>query len=470
MNEPKVNSQTSWAETEFSSIDFSDQRLNKRLIRLADDLQKRPSACINMACDDWAATKAAYRFFDNDKVTAEKILSPHQSTTKQRIAEQDLILAVQDTTYVDFSHHPKTKGVGPIGTQTQNISGFVKHTTMAFTENGLPLGILTDSLWARDPQTVGAAKARKQRPIEEKESYKWIAALKETVELTPLQSRVISICDREADIYEFFVEAEKLSTEFVVRATQDRAITDESRRIREKVSRQPVAGRFSIEVTCRKTQQSRTAWVEVRFAKVTLRPPKRTKAQCEEKLKEVLAYVVWVSEVNPPNPKEAIDWLLVTNVRVFDFDSAFEKVQWYSQRWQIEVYFKVLKSGCQIETPRLAEKARLLPFLRLKSIVAWRLFWLSQINRFQPDVSCTTILANHEWKALYAIIHKTKDLPNKPPTVNQVVRWIGQLGGFLGRKSDGHPGVVVIWRGWQRLGDLAEIWRLSHPEELVGNS
>jgi len=226
---------------------LGDKWLNVRLVDTAAKLAAQPLAPINQACDDWADTKASYRLFQNQKVGPDKILSPHQQRTRERLQNYPLVLAVQDTCYLNFTAHPKTKGLGPIGTEKQDLSGLVMHSTLALTPAGLPLGVLTQDIWARptaaDPLT---AAERRQRPITEKESYKWLQALQQTVALIPAGVQVVSVCDREADVYELFVAAEHLQTGLLVRATQDRALlTKEEGKLWATVQAAPIAGHLN---------------------------------------------------------------------------------------------------------------------------------------------------------------------------------------------------------------------------------
>jgi len=155
---------------------------------------------------------------------------------------------------------------------------------------------------------------------------------------------------------------------------------------------------------------------------------------------------------------------------VVSFEEAHGVIGWYCGRWQIEVFHKVLKSGCRVEHCRLQTANRLYNFVALMSVIAWRLHWMTYINRCQPDLPCTVVLTTIEWEALYMRIHKSSRLPDTVPTIHQAVRWIAQLGGFLGRKSDGEPGVTTLWRGWQRLQDMAATWYLVKEQpQLVGN-
>lgn len=449
-----------WSAEEFAGVDLQDHRLNKRLLLVSAQFAAQPQAQINQACEDWASAKGAYRLFENEKVNGERILAPHQQRTCARMACHALVLAVQDTTYFNYSHHPVTQGLGLIGSVEDGQVGLIMHTTLALTPQGVPLGVLTQETWAREEPEFDPAEQRKQRrqsPIEAKESYKWVKAIRQTVALCPAGVEVVTVGDSEADIYEMFQEAEDLEAKLLVRASQDRAVV-RSGRLRQVLSRRPVAGHLKVEIPAQGNRAARTAQVEVRYGRVTLRPPYRPKS-CQAHLRPLQVHVVWVREVAPSaEVEEPLEWILVTNVPVRSFADAVERVRWYRLRWHIEVFHKVLKSGCKVEDCRLEDAQRLIRYLTLKSVIAWRLFWMVQMNRAQPDALCTVVLAAHEWQALYAAIHRTSALPETVPTVHQVVRWIAQLGGFLGRKRDGEPGATVVWRGWQRLQDLAAMW------------
>lgn len=460
---------SNWSQAEFQSIDLGDQRLNRRLIQVAEQSAEHPSAPINQASQDWADAKAAYRLFDNAQVQAEAILAPHQQHVERRIAAHPLVLVVQDTTTLNYSHHPQTEGLGPIGTRDQHLKGLLMHTSLAFTPQGLPLGVLDQQIWARDPETPGKQHQRKQRPMAEKESQKWLTALHHTVPRVAKPVRAITVCDREADLYEFLCEAQQLNTHYVVRATQDRRLDSTTELLGETLEACPVAGRMNVQVAAKAQEPARVARVAVRFREVTLHPPYRPKSLQPQPLPPLQVWAVLVQEIDPPAGVTPLEWMLLTNVAVETFEDAGERVQWYRVRWNIETYHKVLKSGCRVEACRLETAQRLTRYLTLQSIVAWRLFWLTYMNRSHPQARCTAVLAEHEWQALYCRLHHTTVLPPELPNVRQAVRWIAQLGGFLARKGDHEPGVTTIWRGWQRLTDIAATWLLLHPTKLVGN-
>lgn len=450
-----------WAAAEFADVELNDDRLNRRCRELAIALGQQPNAPINQACEDWADTKAAYRFFGNTKkVTPAGISLPHHQRTVERMSHHELVLALQDTTFFNYTHHPQTEGLGEIGNKKQEQRGFGMHSTLAVTPTGVPLGVLMQQFFTRSiGEPSHTPRELRQLPIEEKESYKWIEAFEQTLALTPAEVEVVSVCDREADIYEMFVLAEEKRAGLVIRASADRVLAEkEVRKLWSKVERQPVAGHLTLQISKNQQREARQATVSVRFTQVKLKPPWRPN---KKKLPVVTLTAILVREDHPPaDIDDPIEWLLLTNTSVESFDDAVRVVGWYGCRWQIEVYHKIIKSGCTVEDCRLEKADRLQNYIALMSVVAWRLHWITYLNRTDPDLPCTVILTATEWQALYMRIHRTTSLPSAPPTVRQTVRWIAQLGGFLGRKRDGEPGITVIWRGWQRLQDMADTWYL----------
>lgn len=456
-----------WIEQELGAVSLGDKRLDWRLLDTAKKLASKPGASINQASEAWHDTKGSYRLFANKKTTSEKIFSPHQERTKARASEHDIVLAIQDTSFLDYTHHPKTEGLGPIGTEKQKIRGFVMHTTLVTTCMGLPLGLASQDIWTREEEAKKLSKTeRANLPIEEKESYKWIQALENTVKTLPKETQVVTVGDSESDVFELFDCARTLETDLLIRAAQDRSVCEpEIGLLWSTLGSQPIAGHATVHVTARNNEPKRDAIVSIRHAKITLKTPERIKS----KMENIPLYAVLVQEQNPPNHVEKpLCWLLLTTVPVLTLDDALERIQWYRIRWHIELYHKVLKSGCRVEHSKLATAERLLPFITLLSIIAWRLFWLTHLQRHEPDAPCSLILAEHEWHALYAYHHKSTHIPEQVPTVAQATLWIAQLGGFLARKNDGVPGVTVLWRGWQRLSDISDSWLLFHPYETCG--
>lgn len=462
----------SWAENEFGEAALGDARRTARLVELASVLANRPTASLPQATDDPAMLKAAYRFFDNDDVRAEAILASHVRATTERIAHVPLVLAVQDTTLLDWTDHPGTSGLGPLAKEKHQ--GFVAHTTLTITPERVPLGLLAQGVWARDPATYGAARREevghnKQRSIDEKESQKWLnslAAVNAVRLRCPSDTRFVSVGDREADLYDLFIQEREAGVDLLVRAAQDRRVEHpdkQQQRLWAALAASPVEANVTLNIPRRNGCPAREAKLSLRWREVTLRPPQH---RASEKLENVTLWTLLVKEVPPPpeTAVEPIEWLLLSTVAIRGREDALERLEWYACRWGIEVWHKVLKSGCRIEARQLASAPRLKRCLTLYSVIAWRILYASMLARALPDVPCTVLLEEEEWQALYCTIHNRPTPPASPPTLRTAVRWIGKLGGFLGRKGDGEPGVSVLWKGFERLVDLSNMYRIMRPD------
>jgi hypothetical protein len=439
-------------------------RLKKRLQIMLGDFFARPTANLPQACGSWAKTKAAYRFFDNPKVRKEFILESHFEETAARVAEQGIVLAVQDTTFLDYSTHPQTKDLGHIGSKSSEQSqGLVVHGTMAFTPTGLPLGLIDLQSWARDDENFGKRHRRKELPIEEKESFKWIESFRQARALQERcpSTRLISVGDRESDVYELFLEAKRPGApELVIRAERDRALTQEEGLLWEKMDQEPVQACYTLEVTAGKNRTARLAHLEVRFAPVTLKPPQRLKGQPPVQLWAVYA----LESGTQPNEKERLEWMLLTTLEVKSVTDALRVIDYYKQRWGIERFHKVLKSGCRIEDRQLGDARSLEACLAIDAMVAWRIYFACQLAREVPEAPCTIFFEEAEWKALTAFRKGCPQPASQPPTLKEMVDYVAELGGYLGRKGDGPPGTQTLWRGFQRLDDITEAWNAFGPE------
>lgn len=454
----QTDQEQAWSESEFQTVELGDKRLARRLKQLAGELASAPTAPINQACAGWTATKAAYRFFQNEKVSSKHILYPHQTRTLERMAGEKVVLAVQDTTYLNFSSHPQTCGLGPIGDSRSNSQGLVVHSTLVVTTQGLPLGVMGQRIWARDGYNHQTERERKNTSIEHKESYRPIQGIQHTQTLKPIDVRVVTLCDRESDIYEFYMAAEQAEAEFVIRAAWDRHVNhSEFSQLGAHVQAQPVSGCYWLTLPAREHHPARTAKLVVRFAAVTLRPTQRSRNSLFYPLTPVDLYAVYVTEIEPPDPDNAIEWMLLTNIAVHSFEQALEKLDWYQCRWQIEVFHKILKHGCTIKRCRLQSAERLQRYITLMSIVAWRLFWITHLQCTCPSAPASLILTQVELRTLVALdphlLHRVPlDL-----SVAQAVVAIAKLGGFLARRGDREPGPTVLWRGWTVLQNAVRL-------------
>jgi hypothetical protein len=448
-----------WALREFGEAVVGDRRLRRRLVSLAEDFYARPQANLPQACGTRAKTKAAYRLLDHDQLSLPQLLAGHYASTVERMGEQPVVLAVQDTTTLNYSSHLQTAGLGPVGSRKDGAQGLLLHDTLALTPQGVPLGLLDVQLWARSRESFGKRVQRSRLPIEQKESQKWLhsfaAAAAAQRELAHTQ--VVSVGDREADIYELFQLAlsRQDHPQLLVRAEQDRRVGDDQK-LWQTVEAQAIVGYQAVQASRRRGHAARVAHLAVRFAEVELQPPKN-RPQLGSPLR---IWAVLAREEEAPPGVEPLEWMLLSTLPVHTAEQAAEKLLWYTQRWQIEVYHRTLKSGCRIEQRQLATAQRLENCLAIDMVVAWRIFHLTRLGRDVPDLPCTVYFDDLQWQALYGFIHRTAIPPAQPPTLRQAIRMVASLGGFLGRKGDGEPGTQSIWLGLQRLDDIAAAWAI----------
>lgn len=370
------------------------------------------------------------------------------------------VLAVQDSTSFNFETRPKTRGLGVI--EDNRTVGFFAHSTLAVSVTGVPLGLLDQQVWSRPPTAHKKDNAHQALPITEKESYKWLNGLDNSLKVGA-EWELITVCDREADIYELFQDAHNRGAKFIVRAVRNRRL-DEGGLLYEHLETVSVSSAFSVEVAARGGQAARQAQVELRYATVTLLPPKNRPSSAQVMPLEALkVQVLEVFERHVPEGCEAVHWILLTNLEVGSVAQAEEALRFYSYRWLVERFHYVLKSGCEFEESQLKSFEALSRLLALYSGVAWRLLWMTYQARKSPDAPCTLILSETEWQALGAYMQQSPYPPAETPGLAQAVRWIAQLGGFVGRKQDGEPGVKVLWRGWEVFQNILSAWVIFHP-------
>ncbi len=446
------NLDSGWSESEFQGLSFGDNRLERRMLKVAEQLSSNLQSPIYAATKDWASAKAAYRLFDNSKVTAENILEPHRAQTIARLNKEELVLAVQDTTYLNFSRGKQSKSLGPIGDSTTSAQGMILHHTLALTPENLPLGVMTQKIWVREGISEKTEYEKKKTPIEEKESYKWIEALRETIELVPQTSRVVTVCDREADVYEFLTEASALKAEILIRASANRSIINEPEQLLfDKVSSAPIIGTVELSIPKHERRNNKVVF-DLKVASATLSPPARPG---RSSLAPLTVFCILACEQTPVNESEKLEWKLITNIPIQSLDDALEKILWYRCRWQIEVYHRILKTGCDVEGCLLEARDRITRYLVLFSVIAWRIFWMTHIARVEPNAPACSILSRHELDVLKVFTKENKSIKKDLSIAKEVVLAIAMLGGFLNRKNDGKPGPTPIWKGWQLLQQLA---------------
>lgn len=464
-----------WLEKELQHVNLGDKRLIKRLVSTCALIEGKVSGSINQSCGAWKDAKGAYRLLSNEKLDTKEIYCSHYKETAERIKGNKFVFSVQDTTYLDFDSHIKTQGLGSISkAYTKHKKGLILHSTLAVSMEGLPLGLTSQQCWARVIREEKATEKTRRRYItsfQDKESYKWTAALKETMNIVPEETQVITLGDRESDIFEFLWDAQALGTLFVIRNRQNRRfICPEmgKTKLQTRINGLSTKQGIMLEVPKKGHQKARQANIEIKytFGLIPIRSPslygsKNTKHKISDR---VAVYVVSAKEINPPKGVEAIDWTLLTNVPVTSFEEAIERINWYKLRWKIEEYFKILKSGCKIEDSRLSTKERLERLIAIKSIIAFKVLYLSKVALSHPEETCTKILTSQEWKSLYMLEHQSTLLPEDPPTVKQVIIWLGKLGGFLNRKHDKLPGTLTLWRGYENLQQSMKMLSILAPQ------
>jgi len=455
---PPATPETDWAAAEFAGLEL-DARLQRRTVALARRFQARPTASLPQACEGHLAElRGAYRLFQHEKVTIDTLLAPHYQATQARAAQEPLVLAAVDSSALNYSAHPATDGLGLIGTTVNGPVGLWLHETLVFTPSGVPLGLIDVQHWRRDPAEHGKKRTRKKRPIEEKESGKWLKSFDriEAAQRACPQTRWVMVADRESDIYEFFVKASDATAGVLVRAQTNRHLcSDEQAHLWPALAAAPVAGTFTVQVAAGNGRPAREATLTVRVQAVTLKPPRD-----QTRLGNVPVSAIWAHEEHPPEGSSALEWMLLTTVPTHTFDEACSRIEWYCRRWGIEIYHRTLKSGCRIEDRQFGSAKSLKACLAIDMVVAWRIFHLVHLSRQHPDLPCTTYFDDDHWKALYGFVHRTPIPPDTPPTLHQAVQMVARLGGFLGRKSDGEPGAQVLWIGIQRLDDLTSMYRV----------
>ena len=440
----------SWAAQEMLTAHLGDKRLNRRAVQVLSRLADHPEGSLPSAFQGWPETMAAYRFFSNEKVTPEKVLEPHRDATLERAKKFPVVLCVQDTTELDYTSKPQIQGLGPL-TYGSSLGLYI-HPTLAITPDRLCLGVVDQWSWARDPEEHGGKdrQHRLQRSIEDKESFRWVEGYRRVCDwqVTLPETRLVYIADGDSDLFELFDEGQSGEASWLIRACQDRALV-EGGLLGATIRKSEVLGTLEFDLPAASGRAPRRVTQTLRAARLKLRPPYRP----DKKLPvvEVTAILAWEEE--PPEGVEPVEWLLLTNLPVQSAEEAQEKVQWYVCRWQIEVYFRILKSGCKVEELQLQERDRLEVALAFYMIVAWRVLYLIMLGRTLPELSCEVVLAAEEWKAVYLVTERQKP-PSQPPQLQEMLIRIARLGGFLARKGDGAPGPKALWIGLQRTRDF----------------
>jgi hypothetical protein len=469
-------------EDEFLGVELGDKRREERLSQVAAQLFAAPQASIAAACGGWKETMAAYRLLGGAKTTPAAILAPHQRMTLQRAAPESCVLVIQDTTEIDFTAQKTMAGCGPLNDDTRR--GLLMHSQYAVSESGLPLGVVELAILAREDQSFRQSNERKKKPIEQKESFRWVQGYLRTQEVARQLPgcEVISMSDREGDIYEVFAawaQTEKEGgprAQWIIRAQQNRVLegleVDTPQPLFTALASAPELGTIEFNVVAKYGPKKRTlrsarhVRQRLRALRVTPRVPFRRGG----KLPAVSFWAVLAEEIDPPPGEEPLRWVLLTSLEITTLEAARRLIALYLRRWDIEVFHRVLKTGCRVEQIQLKGAQAVRNCLTLYTIIAWRLLYLTHLGRNCPQLPCSVVFSEAEWKASCAVA-ATKKIngykkgePLREPTLGEFLALVAKFGGHLGRRRDKLPGAQAIWQGLARVRDFACTWEAIYQD------
>ena len=442
-----------WASEEFETIDLGDKRLNRRAALLAERLVESPSASIPKACQGWKETQAAYRLISNDAVNAEAIAEPHIACTERRMAAQSVALCIQDTSSLDFNGQD-IEGLGPLQYEAQ--CGMFLHPTYVVTPNREPLGTNESWRWAREFRDENG-----ERPEDILESDRWIEGYErvgETAAGLP-DTRCVYVADREVDIVSLMNRAAELEhpADWLIGSKHNRTLPEGVKLWASVTAEKPI-GEIRFILAARRGVKSRPVHQQLFVKHLSI--PNGNKGEEKGTLK---VSCLVAQEINTPKGERPVQWRLLTTRRVETLAEASELIDWYRARWEIEMFFDILKNACRVEELQLKSMHRLEVAIALYTVVAWRINRLMRLGRECPDLDTSLVFEPDEWIAAYIL--NEKEPPKEVPTVNEVVRLIASLGGFLGRKRDGEPGVKTIWQGMERVASFAAGMKFARQME-----
>jgi len=454
-----------WAEKEFGGAPLGDERLSKRLVNVASAKAGTPGrAFCGVAQGDAAAVKGYYRLIDmaeDSEVTVDNILLPHRARTMRRMLGQRTVLCVQDGSDLDYNGLAACTGLGVIGTNQTGAEsrGLHLHTTLAISPSGLPLGVLKAQCPAPEPKAPEDKRPAFMIPIEEKKTFVWIEHHRDLVAVAAEMphTRLIDICDREADFFEMFDEQRRTgSVDLLVRAKHDRNIAEEPLKLFAAVGQTPIQSRVRVQIPrqsarpkkskqkARPYRPGRDAELAVRYMRVQLQP-----AHYHAGKAPIDIWVIHAREENPPPDCDAVEWFLLTTIELNSPEDAEQCLRWYCLRWRIEDWHRVLKSGCRIEDIAHETAERVRRAIAINMVIAWRIMLMTLLGRETPGLPAEVLFSDVELKTLRAYAKKKRLTP--PESLGEAVRLVAKIGGYLGRNNDPPPGHQLIWQGYTAL-------------------
>ncbi len=443
----------------FGDVCLRDRRSTQRLIHSAAKIAAHPEKPFNQILD-WNELRGFYRLCDKETATLSAIQQPHWEQTRAEMAKQPLVLILHDTTEMDFTSHTALEGTGPIG--DGNGRGFLQHNSLAvLPEPRRVLGLAFQQWQVRKeaPKKEHTSK-RKRR---ERESQLWLRGIEATGR-PPEGCRWVDVGDRGADIYEAMVAAQEQGHDFVFRLTQNRQVWQDAEheqwtKLRDHARNLVSQGQDHVEIPGRGGRAARAAIVEMAAAPAWIPAPSGTRQRFAQPVISVWVVRIW--EAHPVKGEEGLEWILITSAPTHTPDDLRERRDWYACRWMVEVFHDIEKNGCSEEDRRFETAERLEACLALLSVVAVRIFQMRTALTGMPDAPAEQVASAEEIQVVRrAIKHGQGRF-----LVRDFVRGVAKLGGFLGRKSDGDPGVKTLWRGYQRLQDFLLGDQLRGPSQ-----
>lgn len=437
-------------EKEFFQLTFRDKRLKQRFFQIMDDFAENPQESVLSASATRSSAKAAYRFLGKEVLTYEDVLNSISKATIEKLLQIETkeILLIQDTTAVSFGNRRNIEGMGYYCDSAQK--GMLVHSCIAVTDTGLPVGLIFQEISTRSTrknETQKTKEQRKFRPIEEKENVRWIHTIRECNRRVRQEINRITICDREGDFYELFAEAEHLKEHFLVRLTHNR-MTEDGKRLFAELKQSKAKGNILLQIgrNVKEHIPSQKVNMEYHYEQVEIKRPRR---RTEKHLKEKIdLYAIYIHETGKA---KGLHWFLLTNQPILCTEDAERQICNYIQRWKIERFHYVLKSGCKIEEKQSRSYEKLKLLTELYSVIALRILNITYMGRLCKEISGELFLEKQEWKVLYCAAKKTPYLPEGNYTVYDIVLHLAMLGGRKGAPSDGMPGVQAIWKGLKTL-------------------
>jgi hypothetical protein len=452
---------------DFPNLALGDVRRDQRFVTLIENIVKRPGSSIPVQSGSWYDTKAAYSFFQNEEVTVEKLKKITQDYGVSQLTDLQEVLFINDMTNISYNDL-QAEGLGYL--DPKDGRGIMCYSTLAVSEDGLPLAMIHQTSWVRSLAELGKAAKRKERPFEEKESYKWFEGMKAVNTSVGDTVRKVHIADRGADIYELFFNAYEPNTDLLIRACHDRKLMDGSP-LWSSIAQRQAQGTIILEIRD-STGKKQSVEAEVRYDLVEILRPARSKNQYESA--ELTAIEIRELKKKGDKPQKAgeeenlLCWRLLTSLPVGALTDVLKYIRWYTYRWFIERFHYVLKSGTKIESLQFKKVEALQKAIAVYSLAAFKIMQLVYLSRQYPEASCEVVLTKQQWITLYILIHDDMNIPKQPPSLSQAVKWIGRLGGHLGRKSDGPPGLKTVWLGYRRVCDAANLYETIIAHQNLG--